>query len=157
MENCYHGNTCHAEQRYRRTDIWSTLLLWGKVWETTVLIISAILSKIENNCTCKAPQTYTHTISRAKLVRWLHPQMALPATFASTWQPSEDQSPNPSSKVGSQNTQVIAISKSSSFRLLKPGMSESCSQIDDVSWKYDTTHDIIMTQCTLQLTQSLHT
>ena len=48
MENCYHGNICHPEQRYRRTDIWSTLLQWGKVWETTVLIISAILSKIEN-------------------------------------------------------------------------------------------------------------
>ena len=48
MENCYHGNICHPEQRYRRTDIWSTLLQWGKVWETTVLIISAILSKMEN-------------------------------------------------------------------------------------------------------------
>ena len=48
MENCYYGNICHPEQRYRRTDIWSTLLQWGNVWETTVSIISAILSKIEN-------------------------------------------------------------------------------------------------------------
>ena len=47
MENCYHGNICHPEQRYRRTDILSTLLQWGKVWETTVLIISAIVSKLE--------------------------------------------------------------------------------------------------------------
>ena len=30
MENCYNGNICHPEQRYRRTDIWSTLLQWGK-------------------------------------------------------------------------------------------------------------------------------
>ena len=48
MENCYYGNICHPEQRYRRTDIWSTLLRWEKEWETTVLTISVILRKIEN-------------------------------------------------------------------------------------------------------------
>ena len=30
MENCYHGNICHPERRYRRTDIWPTLLQWEK-------------------------------------------------------------------------------------------------------------------------------
>ena len=45
MENCYYGNICHPEQRYRRIDIWSTLLQWRKAWETTVLILFAILSK----------------------------------------------------------------------------------------------------------------
>ena len=40
------GNICHTEQRYGKTEIWPTLLPWGKVWKTTILIIFATLAKL---------------------------------------------------------------------------------------------------------------